>query len=189
MGVLPVRQQAGRLWVYLHSAQRASPKLVRALDDEGVLRLYLGEGEGEMMVFDSAANARANAEIKSLRDKVEELAQASDFDHSEYKRLRDELKEQLAALEAREAALREALETVLAPMSLISYENLLFDSHRKAREALALQQDTTALDRACKLYAAGVLEEKAATVGRHYSWDAKQFLEQEAEQLRKEAGE
>ncbi len=50
--------------------------------------------------FEALADGSWKYEIKSLRMQVNRLKEASTFDHSEYKRLRNELKEQLAALEA-----------------------------------------------------------------------------------------
>jgi hypothetical protein len=48
MDLLLVRQQAGRVRVDSLPQKKQRTQLVRALDDEGLFRLYLGEGGKEM---------------------------------------------------------------------------------------------------------------------------------------------
>ncbi len=93
--------------------------------------------------------------------------------------------EQLAASQAREQQLREALEFVRYNTGDNSYANM------RATKALALPSDTTALDRRNKRYAAGVLEEFRKRFSSSYMMQ--HFIvgqiSEKAEQLRKEAGE
>jgi hypothetical protein len=91
-------------------------------------------------------------------------------------------RDQLAASQAREAALREALE--LASQEL----NFHHPADKIMQKALALPNDTTALIRSNKLYAAGVLRELCKFAFTHQcNFDL--WLLDKAEQLRKEAGE
>jgi hypothetical protein len=116
MDVLPVRQQAGRLWAYLLAAQRAGSKLVRALDDEGVLRLYLGEGRMKMAIeCQHGQLARVcelcerDTEIIVLREQVEKLTEDVRIRDAMVLVIEGQLQKknvQLAALEAEVAALQ-----------------------------------------------------------------------------------
>ncbi len=95
-----------------------------------------------------------------------------------------ECRNALAASQAREAALREALEFYMTPPI-----GQLNDHHIAAAKlgvaALAAPHDTTALDRSNKLYAAGVLENMAKMAP--YVDDHVAMLNNRAEHLRKEA--
>jgi hypothetical protein len=99
--------------------------------------------------------------------------------------------EQLAASQAREAALREALEKIADtygawgpfPEKNAQWRAMAVTT---SREALSAPHDTTALDRACKLYAAEVLRELCKFAFTHQcNFDL--WLLDKAEQLRKEA--
>jgi hypothetical protein len=136
-------------------------------------------------------NAALTGENMILLRKVGELTQERDH----YKEM-DALhiqslglkSEELAASQAREAALREALGTIA------HYDNWGEDGcwesdsypDEIAIAALATSSGTTALDRACKLYAAGVLRELCKFAATHQcNFDL--WLLDKAEQLRKEA--
>ncbi len=95
--------------------------------------------------------------------------------------------EQLAASQAREAALREALGTIA------HYDNWGEDGcwesdsypDEIAIAALATSSDTTALDRSNKLYAAGVLSKAIDEIDP--TWEGREVLRSMAAQLRREA--
>jgi hypothetical protein len=98
--------------------------------------------------------------------------------------------EQLAASQAREASLREALAHIAEYWCGNRNDTAMFDACISvigiAEEALATPSDTTALDRSNKLYAAGVLRELCKFAFTHQcNFDL--WLLDKAEQLRKEA--
>ncbi len=127
-------------------------------------------------------------EVKALRKQVEELTQTLSDEtlraNDNYDTYQNVLR-QFATSQAREQQLLEVLETCVTggyrDIDGDWCERQIFDKDMISK-ALALPHDDSALIRACKLYAAGVLEE---LLKRPLQCDV--ALLNKAEQLRKEA--